>query len=345
MNQKQWQLLLDVIHGKECASLPVGFIIDSPWLPRWSGINTLDYFTNDELWFDVNKRAIGTFPDILFLPGFWAEFGMCTEPSAFGAKCSFPLNELPHAAKIIRHIDDIDHLTAPNPKTDGLASFVLNRLRLNRSKIEKMGHAIRFAVARGPLNIASFLMGTTEFLMGLRTDPEKIKKFLEIITEYIVKWLQLQKAEFDTIDGILILDDIVGFCGEPDFQEFASPYLKQIFSSFDASVRFFHNDADGRGCSPHLSEVGVNMFNFSFLHSITEMREWTGNEVVLFGQIPPRDVLAQGTSEQIAESVKTSLDSVEDKSRIILSCGGGMPDSVSTENIHAFLHAAASLTQ
>lgn len=89
MNEYQWQLLLDTIAGKELDSLPAGFIIDSPWLPPWAGISTLDYFTNDELWFNVNKRAIEAFPELVFLPGFWSEYGMCTEPSAFGAKCSF----------------------------------------------------------------------------------------------------------------------------------------------------------------------------------------------------------------------------------------------------------------
>jgi uroporphyrinogen-III decarboxylase len=343
MNSKHWQILLEVIAGKCYTPLPVGFIIDSPWLPGWSGIHTLDYFTNDELWFEANQKAIETFPDMMFLPGFWSEFGMCTEPSAFGAKVSFPQDGLPHPAKVIHRIEDIDHLTAPDPEKDGLAPFVLNRLRLNRARIEKMGHAIRFAVARGPFNIASFLMGTTEFLMALRTDTEKIEKLLQIITEYTLRWLQVQKAEFDSIDGILILDDIIGFCGEPDFQEFAAPCLKPVFNSFDASVRFFHNDADGRGCSPHLAQVGVNVFNFSFGHSLREMKEWTQNQVVLFGQIPPRDVLAQGSPEQITDCLKASLESVGDRSRIILSCGGGMPDGVSTGNINAFLQAAGRL--
>lgn len=340
MKADQWELLINVINGKQAAPLPVGFIIDSPWLPGWAGISTLDYFTSDELWFETNKKAVETFPDVMFLPGFWAEFGMCTEPSAFGAKCSFPRNQLPHADKIIHVISDIDHLVVPNPEKDGLGPFVLNRLRLNRKKIEQLGHKVRFAVARGPLNIASFLMGTTEFLMALRTDTEKIHKLLQIITEYTLKWLQLQKREFDTIDGVLILDDIVGFCGEPDFQEFAAPYLKEIFSCLDVSVKFFHNDADGRGCSPHLADIGVNLFNFSFLHSLEGMKQWTNNEVVLFGQIPPRDVLAAGTPDQIAQSVCEALASVSDKSRIILSCGGGMPDGVSTEQIRAFTDAA-----
>lgn len=337
MNNSQWQRLLDTLAGKSNETIPAGFIIDSPWLPGWFGISTLDYFTNDELWFEANKKAIETFPEVMFLPGFWAEFGMCTEPSAFGAKCSFPQNELPHAHKVIEHVDQIDRLVVPNPEKDGLTPFVLNRLRLNRKRIEAMGHQIRFAVARGPLNIASFLMGTTEFLMALRTDTEKIHKLLRIITDYTVRWLEVQKQAFDTIDGVLILDDIVGFCGEPDFQEFAAPYLKDIFNCLDASVRFFHNDADGRRCASHLAEVGVNMFNFSFLHSLEEMKQWTDNKVVLFGNIPPRDVLAEGSTDQVRQSVRDAFGGLDDTTRIIASCGGGMPQSVSTENIRAFL--------
>ena len=339
MNDFQWKQLLNTINSKKSVEIPVGFIIDSPWIPGWFGISVLDYFTNDQLWFESNKKAIETFPDVMFLPGFWAEYGMCTEPSAFGAKCIFPRNELPHANKLIHSIQEIDHLTVPDPEKDGLAPFVLNRLRINRKKIEQFGHKIRFAVARGPLNIASFLMGATEFLMALRTDTQKIHKLLTIITEYTVKWLQLQKQELDTIDGILILDDVVGFCGEPDFQEFAAPCLKDIFNCFDVSVRFFHNDADGRGCSPHLSEVGINMFNFSFLHSMAEMKQWTQNKVVLFGNIPPRDVLALGTPAQIQQSVRESFGDLKDTSFIVASCGGGMPGDVSTDNINAFVNS------
>lgn len=340
MTDLQWQMLLDLIDGKAVSMLPVGFIIDSPWLPGWAGISTLDYFTNDAIWFEANKKAVEHFPDVMFLPGFWSEFGMCTEPSAFGAKCTFHRNELPFADRIIAQAADIDRLTVPNPATDGLAPFVLNRLALNRNAIEALGHRIRFAVARGPLNIASFLMGTTEFLMGLRTDTDKIHALLNLVTEYTVRWLELQKKTIDSIDGVLILDDIVGFCGEPDFREFAAPYLDRIFNCLDVRVKFFHNDADGRSCAGHLASLGVNMFNFSFLHSLEEMQRWTDHQVVLAGNIPPRDVLALGTPEDVRQSVHAALAGVQDKRRILLSCGGGMPDGVSNENIRAFVKAA-----
>ncbi len=70
------------------------------------------------------------------------------------------------------------------------------------------------------------------------------------------------------------------------------------------------------------------------------MKELTENTVTLLGNIPTRDALAAGTPEDVRNSVKAALNSVADKSRIILSCGGGMPPDVPTENIKAFLSAA-----
>jgi len=340
MTTEQWEKLLAVINGEIFETLPVGFIIDSPWLPGWAGMSILDYYSSEQMWFEANLKAIKQFPDIMFLPGFWSEFGMCTEPSAFGAKCSWQENEFPYADKIITDIQQVDSLNKPNSKTDGLLPFVLKRLKHYQSKIEQEGHNIKFAVARGPLNIASFLAGSTEFLMAIRTNPDETRKLLEVITDFIIDWLNLQFESFPSIDGIFILDDIVGFLGEEDFKEAAMPYLKRIFQSLDVNVKFFHNDAAGLVCAPYLPEIGVNLFNFSFQHSLAKMKELTNNAVTLLGNIPTRDVLAAGTPEDVRSSIKTELESVSDKSRIILSCGGGMPPNVPTNNIEAFLSAA-----
>jgi uroporphyrinogen-III decarboxylase len=341
MTNEQWEKLQRVLAGELLEPLPVGFIIDSPWLPGWFGISTIDYYTSEKMWFEANLRAVRQFPDIIFLPGFWSEFGMCTEPSAFGAKCTWQENELPFADKIITDIQDINLLQKPNPKTDGLPPFVLNRLKHYQNQIEQAGHAVKFAVSRGPLNIATFLMGTTEFLMAIRINPEEAHRLLDVVTNFIIDWLELQIEVLPSIDGIFILDDIVGFLGDDDFRQAALPYLTRTFQKFNKmSVRFFHNDAAGLVCAPYLAEMGVNLFNFSHQHSLDEMKKLTKNSVTLLGNIPPRDVLAAGTSEEVKNSVKTSLDSVTEKSRIILSCGGGMPQDVSTENIEAFLSAA-----
>lgn len=341
MTDEQWEILKRIINGKIIDPIPVGFIIDCPWLPNWYGERIIDYFSNDRIFIDANLKAINDFPDAIFLPGFWSEFGMCTEPSAFGARCRFPRNEFPHAFKIIDTVDDIDGLNQPNPGTDGLLPFMLNRLKLAQPEIEAAGHKIRFSVSRGPLNIASYLMGTTELLTEMMMRPGKIHRLIDKITRFLKNWHDLQRETFPTIDGIFLLDDIIGFLGEPEFREFGLPYFKELFGS-DHSVKFLHNDAPCRVSAPLLPEMDVNLFNMGFDVHLNDLKELTNNKVSMIGNIPPRDVLANGTTGEVVKATTDLLDSLEDKSRIIMSCGGGMPPDVSSENIRAFIDTVKS---
>jgi len=344
MTDKQWNTLVSVINGNQQSDIPVGFIIDCPWLPNWYGISILDYFSNDELWLKANFAAIETFPEVIFLPGFWSEYGMCTEPSAFGAKCVFWKNEFPFAEKIIKSPEDIDNMTVPNPETDGLLPFMLNRLLKAQTAIESAGHRIRFSVSRGPLNIASFLMGTTELMMAIVMEPDRIHRLMRIITDFLKRWHELQRQTFPSIDGIMMLDDIVGFIGEEDFLTFGFPYIKEIYDASDSKVKFFHNDADFRVSVKHYPEMGVNLFNPGVQMSVNEIKKVTGNRLTVLGSIPPRDVLAAGTPEVVRQETLKLLDELDDKSRFILSCAGGMPPGVSTENIQALLEVAGDVS-
>ena len=339
MNNKQWTDLLSVIEGKHSTEKEIGFIIDSPWLPGWSGVTTLDYYTSDETWLKANFKAIEAFPEVTFLPGFWSEYGMCTEPSAFGARSVWYNENLPHAEKVIHSSEDIARLPQPNVKTDGLLPFMINRLKNLEPRIAESGHSIKFAVTRGPLNIATFLMGTTEFMMLLAMEPDKAHALLEKITLFICDWVQYQKACFPSIEGILLLDDIVGFVGEEDCREFVVPYLKRAFESIPTKVRLFHNDAFGLVCAPFLNEIGINLFNFAFDHPINQIRELAGPEVALIGNLAPRDILAAATPAEVYAATQSMIHDVSDRNRIIWSCGGGVPQNVSTENINAFVAA------
>jgi uroporphyrinogen-III decarboxylase len=335
MTDKQWKDLKDVINGKVLSPAPSGFIIDCPWIPGWYGVSVLDYFTNDEIWLKANLKAVNDFPEVIFFPGFWSEYGMCTEPSSFGAKCVFFENAFPHADKVINSVSDIHNLVIPNPATDGMLPFMLNRLKKAQPLIEATGHKIRFAVARGPLNIASYLMGATEFMMALMMEPEKAHLLLRKITDFLKSWIELQRKNFTSIDGIMLLDDIIGFISEEDFKTFGLPYLKEIYSE-NVSVKLLHNDASCEASLKYLPEIGVNVFNMAFDTNLNELKKITNNKVVMLGNIPPRDVLAAGSPADVEEAVKKLSASLESQSHLIYSCGGGMPMGVKTENLKAF---------
>jgi uroporphyrinogen decarboxylase len=159
------------------------------------------------------------------------------------------------------------------------------------------------------------------------------------VTDFVVDWLALQAESFPSIDGLLVLDDLIGFVGEHDFKEFVRPYFKRICDALDVSVKALHNDAHGLVTAKYLAEMGFNLFNFSFEHSFWEVRELAGDSVTLLGNVPPRDVLAEGTPEDVARSVAEALASVDDKRWIVFSGGGGTPPHVSTENLDAFRRA------
>jgi uroporphyrinogen decarboxylase len=345
MNNKSWSDLLSLLNGQKLNYQPAGFIIDSPWIPGWYGITNVKYYASDEYWLKSNLKAINLFPNVWFMPGFWSEYGMCTEPSAFGARMIWLDKNLPHAEKIISSIEQLESLPQPNVKTDGLLPFVINRLKENEEEIKRVDHQVRFAISRGPLNIASFLMGTTEFMVSLALNPEEASNLLDRITTFICDWIAWQKECFPSIDGIFVLDDIIGFVGEDEFKQFVIPSFKKIFNSIDAKAKFLHNDAQGLITARFLKDMNVNMFNFSFEHSMSEIRELAGPEIILVGNIPPRDVLAAGTPAQVDEAVKKAMNETNNHNHIIWSCGGGMPPDVQNENIRAFIDAVKNYSK
>ena len=344
MNDQQWNTLVSVVRGETLRPLPTAFIIDSPWLPNWAGHTILEYFTDERVFLEDNLKAIRTFPETIFLPGFWSEYGMCTEPSAFGSVSMWGEDEFPFAKKVLRSPAEVEHLDKPDARKHGLLPFVIKRLKHLQPEIEDAGHKIRFAVARGPLNIASFLMGTPEFLEAIKTHPELMHQLLTIVTDFLVDWIAVQREAFPSIDGIFLLDDIVGFVSRRDCETFAIPYLRRAFSA-DVTVKFFHNDAPCKASAPLLADAGINLLNFGTQHTLADMKTWTNNRIALMGNVPPRDVLAEGTPEDVKRSTTEILNALEDRSRLIVSCGGGMPPQAPTENIKALISTVEEITR
>ena len=73
--------------------------------------------------------------------------------------------------------------------------------------------------------------------------------------------------------------------------------------------------------------------------SLSEIYEATKSQVCLLGNLPPRDVLAAGSTEEIEFQTKRMLNEFKHPEKLIASCGGGMPPGVTSENIEAFIRA------
>ena len=144
----------------------------------------------------------------------------------------------------------------------------------------------------------------------------------------------------DTVEGIFILDDIVGFINEEHYLEFAHPYLKRICDAFPEDwVKLYHNDAEVDACLDHLPDAGFNVLNWGKQKDIREVKRARRRPHVPDGQRQPaRD---RACAARPTKSAKATLDVLEGAGGegIILSVGGGTSPGMPRENILAMLEA------
>lgn len=342
MTPAQWTRFRRAALGQLDATdpVPVALIVDSPWIPGFLGISTLDYLTVPEVWLEANLAVARRFPEVIFLPGFWAEIGMGAEPSAFGCKVSLYHDRTPVAHPVLGSMDELARLSPPNPLTDGFLPLLLNQYRRLKPAIEAAGHSVKMVAARGPLTTATHLMGVTNFLLALKLQPAETHRLLQLTATLARQWLEAQAEAVGGIEGVMVLDDIAGMMSARDYQEFAAPYLKQIFDAFPGAVKVFHNDTDNPVAYPLLPALGIQVFNFTHLQPLAKVRQLVGPNLCLLGNVPPLDVLAQGTPEQVRAAAAECFREHPRRQGLILSAGGGTSPGTPAANIEALLGAA-----
>ena len=344
MKDLQWKTILAAARCEELAAVPAGLIVDSPWLPGYCGVSTIDYYTDPSVWKACYKKIKADFPELIFLPDYWVEMGMASEPSSFGCKPLFYHNQPVMIRHLIEDADEIGKLLdleIPDPQKDGLMPLAINYYKNLQEKLSGTDEKIRIAAARGPLNVATFLMSVPEFLVAIKDYEEEAHRLLDMTTELIIRWLRAQMAVLPDAEGILVLDDICGFLSKDDYLEFAHPYLERIFDSFQVPVKMFHNDNFGNMYTtfPYIENLGINIFNFSYQADLRTAREKLGDKVCILGNIAPLDVLTRSDPQTIEAETLRLLNEYDSKKGIIFSAGGGASPGMPEENCRAMLQA------
>jgi uroporphyrinogen-III decarboxylase len=342
MRPEQWQTFKNAAKRKPAASTPVALIVDSPWIPGYLGITHLDYFLDADTWFQANLRVARDFPNVIPFPSWWAEYGMAIEPSALGSRIHFYSDRTPDESPVLARIEDAAALTPVNPHSDGLMPFALHRYRTQKNRILDAGFTIPVVAARGPLCLASFLRGLTPLMTDLVEAPDAVQTLLQLTTRCVIDWLTAQAETIgDSVQGILVLDDIVGFLSPSMYRRFAHPYLKQICEAFPADwVKVYHNDANVRPMLAELPDTGFDVLNWSHNITVELAARKTAGRMCLMGNVDPLDLGVRGTPDQVRDAARKVIADAGETS-LILSVGGGVSPGMPAGNIAALCDAAA----
>jgi len=335
-----WEAFKQAARLEEPEQVPVGLIVDSPWLPGYAGIDTRDYYLLPDRWLAINKGLLDRFPEAVWMPGFWVEYGMAAEPSGFGVKLHFYANRPPSIEPVMNDLAAWSDVGPANPNADGLMPLVLRAYTLMEERLRADGLGIRMVCARGPMTVASFVMGITTLMMGIALNPQTVTKILDTMTSTIIHWLHAQLDTLHQPEGIMLMDDLVGMISEQDYQTLVHPHLRRIFDEFDGLVRVFHNDTPCPHLLPHLAEANFDVFNFSHKIDIAEAKTIMGHRVALMGNVPPVEVGMRGSPQDVSQWAQTCLEKAAPGGGLILSFGGGVSPETPAENIDALLSAA-----
>lgn len=342
MRAEQWANFKAAAKFQKADRVPVSLIMDSPWMPGYLGIQHIDYYFDQDVWYRSNLRIVQEFPELTVFPSWWVEYGMAIEPSALGGKVRFPADQTPSELPMLFHLEDLEQLPEVDPQTDGLMPAALRQYRALKARIFAAGYTIPVVAARGPLALAVFFRGLTPFMMDITDNPAGVHRLLTYTTNATVQWLKAQaQAVGESVEGILVLDDIVGFLSRKHYQEFAHPYLQKVFSSFPSSwVKVYHNDARVGPFLEDLPAVGFNVLNWTHKLDINEVRNRTGGKICLMGNLAPLEIGVRGTPEEVKTATRNLLRRAG-REGFILSVGGGVSPGMPGANIRAMIEAAA----
>ena len=171
MLPKHWDIFKRAARLEKLDQIPMAMIIDSPWMPGYLGIKHMDYFLDPELWFQANLKIMREFPDMIFVPSWWMEYGMAAEPSVLGAKIKFWQDNTPSEYHTLYRLEDIDQFPEYEVEADAFAALTLHRIGMQRQRILDPGYILPLVTARGPLCTAGFVRGTTKFMIDLVENP------------------------------------------------------------------------------------------------------------------------------------------------------------------------------
>ena len=340
MRPEQWDIFKRAARREKLDKVPMALIIDSPWIPGYLGIKHLDFFLDPEVWFQAHLKIHREYPDVIFVPGWWMEYGMAAEPSVLGSKIKFWQDNTPSEYHTLHHIEDIDLFPEYEVEADAFMALSLHRMRMHRQRILDTGEILTMATARGPMCTAGFVRNTSDFMIDLVEKPEWAHKLLDLCTRMIIDWLKAQcKAMGPTVESIFLLDDIVGFVNEEHYKEFCHPYLKRICDAFPKDwVKLYHNDASIEACLEYLPDAGFHVLNWGKQTDYADVKARVGDRMCLMGNVNPLEVGVRGTPEEVRDATLDVLEKSGGEG-IILSVGGGTSPGMPRQNILAMLAA------
>ena len=200
---------------------------------------------------------------------------------------------------------------------------------------------------RGPVTLATSIMGVENFIFLIIDEPELAVRFSESIKNVIFKYIDIFDREAgytpeNRPDGFRFFDDDCNLMTPDMYKLFGFPVLKAVFdkvSPNENDLRYQHSDSAMGHLLPLLSKLNLNAVNFGPTLTVREIRKFMPNARI-DGQLAPFTFMRNNAEEIIAEVKRDCEMAKENDLRgVNISTAGSINNGSSLMSMKVVMHA------
>jgi uroporphyrinogen-III decarboxylase len=332
---------------QEQEGVPVVLWDNAPPLTRLFRVSEKQYHHDPDVKLHTQLLAITEFPEVMWIPGVFADFGTVIEGSILGCRVIWFDDDAPHAAPAIDSIEGVRHLRPKDIRHDGLTAVVLDQLRffwkhLDSRLVEQYGYLDGLAFSMGPIEVAAQVRGYGELLTDLYDHPKKVHELLALTTETVIEWVRVQEGVNGRLKRLIMPEHFPSNLSLEHFEEFCFPYLKMVYEAFSyVPFRMYHNEGDTNHMFHRIPDFGANVFHCGLV-DLSRAKEVIGAQVCLMGNLSATAVLFTGTPAEITQACRECLSVAAPRGGYLLSCGGAFAPGTPRENLRAVIAAGVA---
>lgn len=307
--------------------------------PLLYGIDICDYYFSAQAMVEVETNLARDFGADNMGPG----LGLRTVPEALGTKLVYPKKAVSYIGKpVLSALSDVENLDVVDVAKDGRLPLIVESFKRLQDAFGK--DRILSSGLAGPFTTACGLVNAEELLKAMLKDKTAVHRLMQFATDCVVACTHDLHEKLGISFSLSEPMCSKSLLGKRQFIEFCQPYLAQTvrrMNEFQGATSL-HICGRTKDRWQEIVDLDVSGFWMDNCESLQEAKELHGQEISLMGNLPPLDVLRDGTPADIAEGVKRCIAEAGDNPCGYYLCPGcTTPIATSRENLIAFMNAAA----
>lgn len=293
--------------------------------------------------FEVKSEVIRRRREEFGLDSFNVGLGLKTIGGALGSILNAPEHGIDYVeTHILKDYADFDKLEVTDSyKNPKLAPILESAKRLK----DRFPDVTMTTSVAGPLSTAISIRPVESVLKDTIKNPEMLHELLDLTVACSLKWFEAFYHEFGSVgtsfsDPVTCMDVI----SKKQFDNYSLPYIKKLI---DGTDKIMGSRPGAHICgktSPiwsDLADAGLFSFSIDNCEDLTDAKAAVGDRMRIAGNVPPVDVMKEGTIDDVIDSCKECLEKCADSpAGFILNTGCQLPIGTPKENVEAFIYAA-----